>query len=673
MASPLPSSLGRYEIIDEIGRGAMGVVYLARDPLIGRLVALKTFRIGFSPRDRELQEFRTRFMREAQSAGILSHPNIVTVHDVVDLGERAGTFIAMEYVRGTNLKEILRGGEPLPLGDVSRIVSQIADALDYAHGKGVIHRDIKPANVILTADGQVKITDFGIARLNTSDLTQEGQLLGTPNYMAPERILGRDFDHRTDIFSLGVVLYEMLTRAKPFQGDNLSMVSHRIVYEGFAPPQHYAPEIPASVVTVLQRAMEKEPRDRYPTAGEMAAALELAAWEASAGALGAAAASLPEPGPGLDPPTVPELPPLPDASPAAEDPGAETQDMTPYAVAAGARGATETDPTLHLPPPVPLPSTSQAPPAAGGERPRRALVIAAAAAAAALLLAALAGLWVTLQQPPVERPRPEEVQRAQALPFLQVARGELDAGRPQAALRQVRRGLALAPDDPGLRALEGEIERQLTVERRLAAREQQVASLLAGARQALAEGRRQEAEQLARQALALDPERPDAEELVAAATAPEPPPPPTRSRSAALPEEGRRPSSEPEPPPFSSEAPAAAPPPPTASEPRDVTLRIDFLTELPEGVLTVYAGSQQILREPFRFYEKKGVFKTEPRAGRIEAARTVPAGGITLRIYAAPPGRAPEVAILDETLVEGSDPLLRIHLRADGSMTARVQ
>jgi tRNA A-37 threonylcarbamoyl transferase component Bud32 len=265
-----PSRLGRYELVDEIGKGAMGVVYLARDPLIGRLVALKTFRIGYSIKDAELEQFRARFIREAQSAGILSHPNIVTIHDVVERAEEGLAFIAMEYVHGTNLKAALQERQRPALAYVAEILGQIADGLDYAHSCKVIHRDIKPANILITTDNRVKITDFGIARLGTSNLTQEGQLLGTPNYMSPEQILGRDVDHRADIFSLGVVLYEMVTLHKPFQGDNLTVVSHRIVYDHFTPPREYAGDLPPGTDQVLAKALEKDPARRYQRAREMA-------------------------------------------------------------------------------------------------------------------------------------------------------------------------------------------------------------------------------------------------------------------------------------------------------------------------------------------------------------------------------------------------------------------
>jgi tRNA A-37 threonylcarbamoyl transferase component Bud32/tetratricopeptide (TPR) repeat protein len=264
-----PTKLGRYEIVDEIGKGAMGVVYLARDPLIGRLVALKTFRIGYSVKDHEMEQFRVRFLREAQSAGILTHPHIVTIHDVVEQTEEGMAFIAMEYVRGTTLKAVLQSEQALSLGYVVDVISQVAEALDYAHSHRVIHRDVKPANILITADNRVKITDFGIARLDTSNLTQEGQLLGTPNYMAPEQIQGKEVDHRADLFALGVVLYEMLTRHKPFQGENLTVVSHRIVYDQFTPPREYSKDLPPGLEKILDRALEKDPARRYQRAKDM--------------------------------------------------------------------------------------------------------------------------------------------------------------------------------------------------------------------------------------------------------------------------------------------------------------------------------------------------------------------------------------------------------------------
>lgn len=273
MRAGTPSKLGRYEVLEELGKGSMGVVYLAKDPLIGRLVALKTFHVSHGLGDSEIQQFHARFLREAQSCGILSHPNIVTIHDIVVPAEPGDVFMAMEYVRGSNLKQLLqRAGRP-EIEFTSRVVCQVADALDYAHSKGVVHRDVKPANILLTAENEVKITDFGIALLNTSNLTQDGQMLGTPNYMAPEQIRGVEVDHRADIFSLGVVLYEMLTRRKPFPGDNLTVVTYRIVNEAFEPPEKYIGQLHPGLREVLDRALAKNPDDRFSTASEMAAEL----------------------------------------------------------------------------------------------------------------------------------------------------------------------------------------------------------------------------------------------------------------------------------------------------------------------------------------------------------------------------------------------------------------
>lgn len=270
MSSASPSQLGRYEIQAVLGKGSMGIVYLARDPLIGRLVALKTFRPNLGGDDEDAARFRTRFLREAQSAGILSHPNIVTVHDVVEGSEEEATFIAMEYVQGTNLKEVLRYGKPLEMAEVVEVLRQMAGSLDYAHGKGVVHRDVKPANVLLTPQRQVKLTDFGIARFEASNLTHDGQLLGTPNYMSPEQVQGREVDHRTDLFSLGVVLYEMITRQKPFSGESLTAVTHRIVYDKHTPLERYVGGMPEPITLLIDRALAKEPAKRFQTAQEMA-------------------------------------------------------------------------------------------------------------------------------------------------------------------------------------------------------------------------------------------------------------------------------------------------------------------------------------------------------------------------------------------------------------------
>jgi serine/threonine-protein kinase len=268
-------NLGRYEVVRELGKGAMGIVYLARDPLIGRLVALKTIRLADSGDEDEVREFQQRFVREAQAAGILSHSAIVTVHDIGQDDTKGVSFIAMEYVEGPTLKELLQQGKVLSHATIARTLAQVADALDFAHSKGIVHRDVKPANIIVCGEERVKITDFGIAKIASEavNLTTTGQFLGTPNYMAPEQVKGSSVDGRTDVFALGVVLYECLTRRKPFGGDSLTTISYRIVHEPFSSPHEVDPTIPIEFDEVVNRCLAKDPRDRYQRARDVAAAL----------------------------------------------------------------------------------------------------------------------------------------------------------------------------------------------------------------------------------------------------------------------------------------------------------------------------------------------------------------------------------------------------------------
>ncbi|HEV7766354.1 MAG TPA: protein kinase [Thermoanaerobaculia bacterium] len=267
--------LGRYEVVRELGKGAMGIVYLAKDPLIGRLVALKTIRLGIHADDDETKEFQQRFIREAQAAGILNHPAIVTVHDIGRDEETDTSFIAMEFVEGQNLKEVLTQGRAISFEQIADIVAQVAEALDFAHQKGIVHRDVKPANIILIEGNRAKITDFGIAKIASSvgNLTSTGQFLGTPNYMAPEQIKGAPVDGRTDIFALGICLYECLTRRKPFGGDSLTSISYKIVHEPFPPLYEINPQIPDGYEEVVATCLAKDPAKRYQRARDLAAAL----------------------------------------------------------------------------------------------------------------------------------------------------------------------------------------------------------------------------------------------------------------------------------------------------------------------------------------------------------------------------------------------------------------
>ncbi len=256
----------------------MGIVYLAKDPLIGRLVALKTIRVSMNVEEDEAVEFQQRFIREAQAAGILNHPSIVTVHDI-GTDETGTSFIAMEYVEGQNLKEILSQGRALSFDQINDLIAQVADALDFAHAKGIVHRDVKPANVIMVEGNRAKITDFGIAKIASSqaNLTTTGQFLGTPNYMAPEQIKGMPVDGRSDLFSLGICLYECLTRRKPFGGDSLTTISYKIVHEPFVPLREVNPQIPDGYDEVVERSLAKDPVKRYQRGRDFALALRAVA------------------------------------------------------------------------------------------------------------------------------------------------------------------------------------------------------------------------------------------------------------------------------------------------------------------------------------------------------------------------------------------------------------
>lgn len=260
---------GRYEILTELGRGAMGVVYKARDPKINRVVAVKTVSLAGQPPEEE-REYRERFFREAEAAGRLSHPGIVTIFDVGEEPETRAPYIVMEFVGGQSLDKMLAAGDhKLPLETALQLTLELAEALDCAHGQGVVHRDLKPANILITEDGRAKIADFGIAKLNLSNHTLGGRVLGTPAYMSPEQLNGEAVDGRSDLFSLGVVLYTVLTGYRPFQGNSALTVSYKVVNREPVPATVLDTELPAGLDYIISRAMAKDTAQRYQRGMEM--------------------------------------------------------------------------------------------------------------------------------------------------------------------------------------------------------------------------------------------------------------------------------------------------------------------------------------------------------------------------------------------------------------------
>ncbi len=270
MDDPASERFGRYQILAELGRGAMGVVYKALDPKINRVVAVKTISMAGQPAEEE-REYRERFFREAEAAGRLSHPGIVTIFDVGEEAETRAPYIVMEFVGGHSLDKLLaRDDHKLPPDTALQLALELAEALDCAHGQGVVHRDLKPSNILITEDGHAKIADFGVAKLNLANHTLAGRVLGTPAYMSPEQLNGDPVDGRSDLFSLGVILYTILTGYRPFQGNTALTVCFKVVNREPVPATVLDTDLPLELDYIIARAMAKDPAQRYQRGTEMA-------------------------------------------------------------------------------------------------------------------------------------------------------------------------------------------------------------------------------------------------------------------------------------------------------------------------------------------------------------------------------------------------------------------
>ena len=490
--------IGKYEIVAELGRGTMGEVYRARDPVLNRFVALKTLEVRGSPGDEALD----RFKREAQAAALLNHPNIVTVHD---FGEENGLlYMAMELLEGTDLRDAIDHELLKTTDERLDVLDGVLAALDYAHSKGVVHRDVKPANIHLGPGRQVKIMDFGLARVSTSaEMTQEGIVLGTPNYMSPEQALGDRVDGRSDLFSTGAVLYELLTGHKPFEADSTPSVLFQVVHRQPPPVRRWAPKVPTGIVAVVNRALEKDREKRFPFAGDMRAAIAIARQTVA-------------------PPAAAKAPPLPPARPARPEP----PPLPPTAAPTLPRGTYDAAaPPVPPRPRIPTPQSMPSPPELRASLPtppsgptpsvgRSVWLLPMAGAGAAVLVLAVAavGLWLRGRPAPARAPSPsatsaavsaltQELVRKQ----VQLARRELENKSYTAAAAEAEGALKLAPGDADAAAV-------------LATTRERVRELnqsIAESRRLLGAGDTVSASRELSRVLELDPRHPAAAELSA--------------------------------------------------------------------------------------------------------------------------------------------------------------
>ena len=734
--------LGRYEVLSELGKGAMGIVYLAKDPVIGRMVAIKTIRASnMGDDDSESREFRERFLREAQTAGILSHPNIVTIHDIGEDPETRVSFIAMEYIEGKNLKSLLMEKTRFSYDQVADMVAQVAEAIDYAHRKGIIHRDVKPANIIITADEKVKITDFGIAKIASSNLTTTGQFLGTPNYMSPEQVSGSPVDGRSDIFSLGVVLYELLTGRKPFAGDNLTAISYKIVHEDFTPPADLSSDVPPEFNPIVARAMAKDPWNRYQRGKDFALALQqlrahmeeqkalqelgtvvsapadamatlkltnvsqMAAEIREASQSGAARPATPAGGAqAASAVAAPAPPPAPSAAP-----------MVPAATATAAP-ARPPGPAPSPPPPA-LPPTAKLKPAPGAaSRPapgflagfRAALQKAMASArgslartplrsvagraidaprfwiiaggAAAVLVLVVAGLLIaraTASRPTVPFDASLARQNVEHRRMLEEGKSLLAAGKYEESAAALTKLLRVDPNNRQAKQLletaqAGAAGRE--TEAKKGAEAQRIVQL---AREAFAQNNYEEARTRAQEALALDAGNADAQKirddsatriaeaeaeakkkLARAVT-------PSARRAAAAGKSARPEKTVP-----TAVAAPVAPAPQAAGNP---VLRLLFSSPISEGHIMVAINDEILLRKPFSFVRKEGLFKTIKGTGTVDASVPVKAGPVNVKVWLSGPDiPASILATTSAQMQAGNTRTLRLEY-AGGRLTAKIQ
>ncbi len=719
IAGPRIAKLGRYEVVSELGKGAMGIVYLAKDPVIGRMVAIKTIRASQgSDDDEDTLEFRERFVREAQTAGILSHPNIVTIHDIGEDPETHVSFIAMEYIEGKNLKQLLGEKTKFPYDQVSEIVAEVAEALDYAHRKGIIHRDVKPANIIITTDGKVKITDFGIAKIASSNLTTTGQFLGTPNYMSPEQVSGSPVDGRTDLFSLGVVLYELLTSRKPFQGDNLTAISYKIVHEDFTPPADLSPDIPVDFNDVVARAMAKDPWNRFQRGKDMAlelyqlkARIDEARVEEDLGTMVSAAA---------EHLTTLKLGNLKELADEGALNARETQEQRSsdgatvaregsgsFSKSGSRRPAVSGPPPPVVPPPAPPPVVPPPPPitpAAGPPLPPRpesgtvpvrpisAKGVPKTAPTApkparksstgilmwvAGLLILIAGAYFVMRPrastaPPVVVDPGAQGEAVAKARTLEEAKSLYAAGRYEESLVISRTLLNQDPANAEAKELVAQAESAIKARTEQAGQSAQVTAALELARQAFAAKKWEAARDRAGEVLLLDAQNGEATKLRDDATAEIDKAIAEKKRVEERLARIRAMPKTPLPQVVQKQEPQGPSPAPAPAGVTTATLRLLFDSPITEGHVMVAVNDQILLRRPYNFKKKSGLFSSSAGTGTVSANISVPTGPVTVKVWLSGPGVSPAFATATASMLPAETRVLRVDY-GGGRLGARVQ
>jgi predicted Ser/Thr protein kinase len=600
--------LGRYLIERVLGKGAMGVVYLARDPVIGRFVALKTLNVPADSED--AVEFRQRFLREAQAAGILNHPGIVTVFDA-GVDETSGlSFIAMEYVEGKSLKELLKSGHMFTYSEVARVGAALASGLDYAHARGVIHRDIKPANILITNQGAIKITDFGVARLESSNLTAEGQFIGTPNYMSPEQVAGTQVDGRSDLFSLGVVVFELLTGTRPFGGNSLTEVSYKIVHEAPPIPSHLRPALPPPFNPILLKMLEKDPSRRYQKGADVARALDaLRRVLAGGGEAGAGIAGG----------------------------GGATSQRTASAAHTTTRATTVEAPPPEAPPPRLSVWRQEV------ETRWVAIIIAVAAFVPGTVIAVLAAMidGDTAGAAPVGEPGRRH--RVVAAHF--AAEDALRAGDPERAEQALAEVWDQAPHSTRGRELLARARAAREDLQSQAARSVQARRLREEGQEMLRGGRVRDAQERFEAAASLDPNDPLAREYLELAR-----------------ERGRSPAGRGTTPAVAGPQQATAPPP----VPGEARLELYFNCPISEGSLELEVDGQKLAQKPFNFTTRGMLGLKKKGAGVIQDAFTVESGAhrVTVRLRDGD-GKLRGEETLPAALAAGSRWILKVEMAGE--------